>query len=170
MSYVVVRFPEPREVYVDDEGQGSNTRRQRQARALFVNAGKHTFRLRGAGVDPPEQTLNVPERPILNPYPVESSGSADAPAARSPSRFAVGLTALGVRCARQSASGAYGTGWLPLRECPARGRRGRAVRDPRAFGRRHAGGPSRTGPGEGLQSIATSRRRGQSARCSTMST
>jgi len=36
-----------------------------------VNAGKHTFRLSGARVDPPEQTLNVPERPILNPYPVE---------------------------------------------------------------------------------------------------
>jgi hypothetical protein len=71
MSYVVVRFPEPREVYIDDEGQGSNTAASGKPRALFVNAGKHTFRLSGAGVDPPDQTLNVPERPILNPYPVE---------------------------------------------------------------------------------------------------
>jgi hypothetical protein len=63
MSYVVVRFPEPREVY--------NTAASGKPRALFVNAGKHTFRLGGAGVDPAEQTLNVPERPILNPYPVE---------------------------------------------------------------------------------------------------
>jgi len=71
MSYVVVRFPEPREVYIDDESQGSSTAASGKPRALFVNAGKHTFRLSGASVDPPEQTLNVPERPILNPYPVE---------------------------------------------------------------------------------------------------
>ena len=71
MSYVVVRYPEPRDVYIDDESQGSNTAASGKPRALFCNAGKHTFRLSGACVDPPEQTVTVPERPILNPYPVE---------------------------------------------------------------------------------------------------
>jgi hypothetical protein len=71
MSYVVVRYPEPRDVYIDDESQGSNTAASGKPRALFCSAGKHTFRLSGAGVDPSEQTITVPERPILNPYPVE---------------------------------------------------------------------------------------------------
>ncbi len=72
MSYVVVRFPEPREVYIDDEAQGSNIAASGKPRTLFVNAGKHTFRLsRGEDVDPAEQTVDVPERPILKPYPVE---------------------------------------------------------------------------------------------------
>ena len=71
MSYVIVRFPEPREVYIDDEAQGSNTAASGKPRALFVNAGKHTFRLGGSGVDPTEQTMSVPERPILNPFVVE---------------------------------------------------------------------------------------------------
>jgi len=71
MSYVVVRFPEPRDVYIDDEFQGSNTAASGKLRALFVNAGKHTFRLGGVGLEPPEQTVNVPDRPILNPYAVD---------------------------------------------------------------------------------------------------
>jgi len=73
MSYVVVMFPDPREVYIDDEGQGSNIAASGKPRALFVNAGKHTFRLSSAAADvrPPEQTVDVPERPILNPFPVE---------------------------------------------------------------------------------------------------
>ena len=41
-------------------------------RALYVNAGSHVFRLGGrANVDPPTQTLDVPERPILNPFRIE---------------------------------------------------------------------------------------------------
>jgi hypothetical protein len=71
MSYVVVKYPEPRDVYIDDQAQGSNIAASGKPRTLFVNAGKHTFRLSGPCVDPPEQTLTVPERPILNPYPVE---------------------------------------------------------------------------------------------------
>ena len=72
MSYVIVRFPEPREVYIDDVPQGSNKAASGKPRALFVNAGRHTFRLGGTGdVDPPEQDVDVSERPILDPFAVE---------------------------------------------------------------------------------------------------
>lgn len=72
MSYVLVKFPEPRDVYIDDQHQGSNTAASGKPRALFVNPGKHTFRLgRPEDVDPAEQTLDVPERPILDPFLVE---------------------------------------------------------------------------------------------------
>jgi len=69
MSYVIVRFVEPREVYIDDQAQGSNLAASGKPRALFVGAGVHTFRLGGApDVDPPTQKLDVPERPILDPF------------------------------------------------------------------------------------------------------
>jgi hypothetical protein len=69
MSYVIVRFPELREVYIDDQHQGSNNAASGRPRALFVNAGLHTFRLGGpTDVDPPEQKVDVPERPILDPF------------------------------------------------------------------------------------------------------
>jgi hypothetical protein len=72
MSYVVVLYPEPREVYIDDAAQGSNKAASGKPRALFVNAGKHTFRLSGAGdVNPAERQVDVPERPLLDPFPVE---------------------------------------------------------------------------------------------------
>jgi hypothetical protein len=72
MSFVLVIFPEPREVYIDDQAQGSNIAASGKPRALFVNAGKHTFRLSKADdVAPAEQTIDVPERPILNPFSVE---------------------------------------------------------------------------------------------------
>jgi hypothetical protein len=71
MSYVVVLFPEPREVYIDDQGQGGTTAASGRPRALFVNAGRHTFRLSGPGVHPAEQTVEVPECPILRPFAVE---------------------------------------------------------------------------------------------------
>ena len=72
MSYAVVLFPEPREVYIDDTSQGSNRAASGRPRALFVNAGRHTFRLSGTGdVEPAEQTVDVPERPILDPFRVE---------------------------------------------------------------------------------------------------
>lgn len=71
MSYVIVLFSEPREVYIDDQGQGDNLAASGRPRALFVGAGDHTFRLGGqADVDPPSQTLTVPERPILDPFRV----------------------------------------------------------------------------------------------------
>lgn len=72
MSYVIVISPEPREVYIDDQSQGSSTAASGRPRALFVNAGTHTFRLsRPETVAPNEQTLDVPERSILNPFRVE---------------------------------------------------------------------------------------------------
>jgi hypothetical protein len=72
MSYVIVRFPGPRQVYIDDAPQGSNKAASGRPRALFVNAGRHTFRLDGSGdVDPPKQDIDVPERPILDPFAVE---------------------------------------------------------------------------------------------------
>ena len=72
MSYVIVRFVEAREVYIDDQPQGSNLATTGKPRALFVGAGTHTFRLGGAAdVDPPTQRLDVPERPILDPFFVD---------------------------------------------------------------------------------------------------
>jgi hypothetical protein len=72
MSFVVVLFPEPRDVYIDDQLQGSSKAASGRPRALYVNAGSHIFRLGGRDdVDPPAQTVDVPERPILNPFRVE---------------------------------------------------------------------------------------------------
>jgi hypothetical protein len=72
MSYVIVKFPEPREVFIDDQNQGSNLAASGRPRLLFVNAGIHTFRLSGpADTDPPSQKLDVPECPILDPFSVE---------------------------------------------------------------------------------------------------
>ena len=76
MSYVIVLFPEPREVIIDDENQGSNRAAGGRPRALFVNAGVHTFRLGGPDVDPPTQKLDVPERSILDPFRVAFTKSA----------------------------------------------------------------------------------------------
>jgi len=71
MSFVVVLFPELRDVYIDDQLQGSTRAASGRPRALYVNAGSHVFRLGGRGdVEPPTQTLDVPERPILNPFRV----------------------------------------------------------------------------------------------------
>ncbi len=72
MSWVIVLFSEPREVYIDDQGQGSNVAASGRPRVLPVNAGKHTFRLGGpADVTPAEQRVDVPDRPILDPFCVE---------------------------------------------------------------------------------------------------
>ena len=69
MSYVIVTFPEPREVYIDDQVQGSNLAASGKPRLLFVNAGIHTFRLSGAGdVRPAEQKCDVPDCSILDPF------------------------------------------------------------------------------------------------------
>jgi hypothetical protein len=71
MSFVIVVFPEPREIFIDDQSQGSNRAASGRPRALFVNAGSHIFRLSGPGVDPPHQTVDVPERPAMDPFRVE---------------------------------------------------------------------------------------------------
>jgi len=72
MSYVIVLFPEPRDLYIDDEWEGSTSSASGRPRVHFVGAGKHTFRLGGAAdVSPTEQRVDVPERPILDPFCVE---------------------------------------------------------------------------------------------------
>ena len=71
MSYVIVKFPEPRHVFIDDQPQGSNVSASGKPRILFVNAGIHTFRLSGPNVEPAEQKCDVPECPILDPFTVE---------------------------------------------------------------------------------------------------
>jgi hypothetical protein len=71
MSFVIVLFPEPRDVFIDDQPQGSNRAASGRPRALFVNAGSHIFRLSGHGVEPATRTVDVPERPILDPFCVE---------------------------------------------------------------------------------------------------
>ena len=71
MSYVIVLFPGHRDVYIDDQSQGSNTAASGKPRALFVNAGVHVFRLGGQpDVEPSSQRVDVPERPILDPFRV----------------------------------------------------------------------------------------------------
>jgi hypothetical protein len=71
MSFVIVLFPEPREVFIDDQAQGSSKAASGRPRVLFVGAGIHTFRLSGADVAPPAQQVDVPDRPILDPFRVE---------------------------------------------------------------------------------------------------
>ncbi len=71
MSYVVVLFPEPREVFIDDQSQGSTCAASGRPRTLYVNAGRHRFRVSGPNVEPSEQTCDVPECPILEPFRVE---------------------------------------------------------------------------------------------------
>ena len=39
MSYVIVQFSEPREVFIDDQSQGDNLAASGRPRALFVGAG-----------------------------------------------------------------------------------------------------------------------------------
>jgi hypothetical protein len=72
MSYVIVLFPDNREVYIDDQPSGSNNAASGRPRVLFVGQGIHTFRLGGpANVEPPTQKVDVPECPILEPFTVE---------------------------------------------------------------------------------------------------
>jgi len=71
MSYVVVRFPERREVFIDDQSQGNNVDGAGTPRALLVGEGWHTFQLGGLGnYTPATQTLNVPDATQINPFPV----------------------------------------------------------------------------------------------------
>lgn len=65
MSFVIVLFPAPCDVFIDDQPQGSNKAASGRPRALFVNAGFHIFRLGNH-----TQEVNVPERPILHPFQV----------------------------------------------------------------------------------------------------
>lgn len=65
MSFVIVLFPNPCDVFIDDQPQGSNMAASGRPRVLYVNAGFHIFRLGSQ-----TQEVNVPERPILHPFQV----------------------------------------------------------------------------------------------------
>ena len=65
-----MKFPEPREVFIDDQPQGSNRAASGRLRTLFVNAGVHTFRLSANDSEPTSQKVDVPECPILDPFVV----------------------------------------------------------------------------------------------------
>lgn len=71
MSYVVVHFPERREVIIDGQSQGNNVDENGSLRVLICHEGPHMFRLGGASdYTPPEQTVDVPDASALNPFPV----------------------------------------------------------------------------------------------------
>jgi hypothetical protein len=71
MSFVVVKFPECREVFIDNRSEGDNVDAESRPRPLLVNAGWHTFRLGGAAdFAPVAQTVDVPEVPMLAPFSV----------------------------------------------------------------------------------------------------
>jgi hypothetical protein len=70
MGWVIVEFPETREVFVDDETQGPNRDSGGQPIVLFVEDGRHTFRLGGGGVAPPAQDATVKATSILDPLHV----------------------------------------------------------------------------------------------------
>jgi hypothetical protein len=71
MGYVVVRFSERREVFIDDESQGDNLNDVGVPRALLVGDGVHTVRLGGLrDYNPMSQTVNVVDSTIIRPFPV----------------------------------------------------------------------------------------------------
>ncbi len=61
MGWIVVEFPERREVFVGDESLGSNIDADGSARALRVGDGPQTVRLGGpSDFEPHLQTVDVP--------------------------------------------------------------------------------------------------------------
>jgi hypothetical protein len=71
MSWVIVQFPECREVFIDGQSQGDNVDGGGKPYSFEVNAGFHTFRLGGAAnYRPPSQTIDVPEATNIAPFPV----------------------------------------------------------------------------------------------------
>lgn len=71
MSWVVVVFPERREVFCDDRSEGDTLDTDGKPRALLIGEGTHTFRLGGAPpCRPNEQTVYVPDAGAINPFRV----------------------------------------------------------------------------------------------------
>ena len=71
MGWVIVTFPESREVFVDDRSQGDSFDAGGRPRVLVVEDGLHTFRLGvAADVAPPAQDVTVANTSILDPLPV----------------------------------------------------------------------------------------------------
>jgi len=71
MSRVIVKFPECREVFVDDKSEGDNIDAQGKYRSLLLGDGLHTFRLGGdQNYTPPSQDVEVGGGTIILPQPV----------------------------------------------------------------------------------------------------
>jgi hypothetical protein len=70
MGWVIVEFPETREVFVDDKPEGGNRGADGQYLVLIVEDGLHTFRLGGTGVNPATQDVTVADTSALDPLRV----------------------------------------------------------------------------------------------------
>ena len=71
MGWVIVEFPETREVFVDDRGQGNNRDEHAQYRTLIIQDGLHTFRLGDhADVSPTTKNADVKNTSALDPLHV----------------------------------------------------------------------------------------------------
>jgi hypothetical protein len=71
MGYVIVQFPDSREVFMDDESQGDNRDESGQYRILLVGDGWHTFRLGGAAdYTPVDVTVAVAGSTAVSPFTI----------------------------------------------------------------------------------------------------
>jgi hypothetical protein len=71
MGWVIVEFPETREVFVDDKSQGTNRDMDREYRTLIIEDGRHTFRLGGAAdVIPASKDIRVEDTSAASPLSV----------------------------------------------------------------------------------------------------
>ena len=70
MGYVIVEFPDCREVLCDGKSQGDNRNEQGKYRELIIGNGLHTFRLGGdANYTPASQPFEVTdEGNIISPH------------------------------------------------------------------------------------------------------
>ena len=71
MGYVIVEFPERREVFIGDDSQGDNREDTGEYRILRVGDGRQTFRLGGPqDYTPPSQTVVVADTTSIQPLRV----------------------------------------------------------------------------------------------------
>lgn len=71
MGRVIVKFPERREVFVDDKSQGDNINAGGEYRSLLLGDGLHTFRLGGdQNYTPRSQDIEVGGGTIILPQSV----------------------------------------------------------------------------------------------------
>lgn len=71
MGYVIVEFPERREVFIGDDSQGDNQDENGQYRILRVGDGRQTFRLGGLpDYTPLSQTVVVANATSIQPLRV----------------------------------------------------------------------------------------------------
>jgi len=71
MGFVIVEFPERREVFVDEASQGDNRDDHDEYRILRVGDGLRSFRLGGPrDCAPPTQTVEVADTTSIDPLRV----------------------------------------------------------------------------------------------------